>query len=84
MDLDLTRTRAAIAQFREDEARLLAELEEVQTNAEMFAWDAKYEAAAVKLRTAFYEDTKDRNNRALVDWMSTNSIIRFAETGSFS
>ena len=80
-DLDLTRTRAAIAQFREDEARLFAELENVQTNADVLVWDAKWKAAADKVRLAYYEDTSDRNQAKTVMQMHTGDIIRFAETG---
>ena len=61
--LDLTRTRAALAQFDAGKPARDKMLDDAQTDAEVVAWDDAEQSALRVVRLAFYDDSKDRNRR---------------------
>ena len=82
-DLDLTRTKAAVTVWRAAQDGLDAQLRTAQTDADVVAMLEASEKVDSALRDAFYEDTKDRNQRKTLNSMHPFDIVRFAETGSF-
>ena len=81
--LDLTKTRKAVLKWRAREEELIKLLYKVKSDAGFRQWEAKERKNDDMLRAAFYEDTKDRNNRSAVMRINPRDIVRLAETGSW-
>lgn len=59
--LDLTHTKAVLAEYDAGEQARTDLLRAATTTAEVERWEAEESEALAKLRAAFLEDTKDRN-----------------------
>ena len=65
-DLDLTRTKAAVAFWDAQKPVFDALIEDAQTNEDVFAWEKALHASQLQVGQAFFEDTKDRNSPSCV------------------
>ena len=61
-DLNLMRTRAAVAFWDAQQPVFDALIEDAQTNEDIFTWERALVAAKLQVGQAFFEDTKDRNS----------------------
>jgi len=77
-DLNLTRTKAALAIFDAGEPALDAQLDRAATDEEVDQWSQAHKAASDQVREAFFQDTKDRNcreNCMIVDLAWLRSLV---------
>ena len=65
-DLDLTRTKAAVALWDAQRPVFDTLLEDAQTNEDVFAWEKALYASQLQVGQAFFEDTKDRNSPSCI------------------
>ena len=65
-NLDLTRTKAAVALWDAQKPVFDTLLEDALTNEDVLAWGMALYASQLQVGQAFFEDTKDRNSQSCV------------------
>ena len=63
-DLTMDHCRAALVEYDSSQAKRDAMLNSARTNRDVKKWESAEEAALRKVREAFFQDTKDRNNHS--------------------
>lgn len=83
MNLDLAKTKAALPEWEADTASHHTALHDVKTEDQWFAWLAREKEINDKLRSAFADDTSDRNSRSTCMMIPAADIAHLAKTGSW-
>lgn len=83
MNLDLPKTTAALPEWEADTASHFELLYNVKTEEQWFTWLAREKEINDKLRSAFADDTSDRNSRSTCMRVPAADIAHLAKTGSW-
>lgn len=83
MNLDLSKTKAVLPRWEADRESLFKELDHVRTKKQFAKWEAREKANDDLLRSAFADDTSDRNSRSTCMSIPAADIAHLAKSGKW-
>ena len=83
MNLDLPKITAALPKWEADREALFNELDKVRTKKQFVKWEAREKANDDLLRSAFADDTSDRNSRSTCMMIPAADIAHLAKSGKW-